>query len=150
MAVSIEDKIKATQNRIAEIKAMIPNKKADAQIASNAYYLAMANNDSVGADINRNANIKANGIVQQLQSELDLLTKPNGVLANLISEKQLEIKAKQKIIDTSLTSEQKAALKSNQSVIDAELKKGKQKQTIIIVIAVIAVVSIFIYIKYFR
>lgn len=148
----IDDKIKIATDRVAKIKQLIPPMLADAQIMSVAYNIAIQKGDSVGADINRNANISTNGKITLLQQELDSLIKPGGVIAQLLIDKQNESKAKNKVIDSSLTATQKAAIELAKinAKTEVDAVKAKNQKIYIIVGIIVIVIAVFVYIKFFK
>lgn len=158
MAVlNLDQKIKETNDRISFIIKQIPIVTADAQIAANAYNVALAKNDSLGADINRTANIAATGKLTDFKNELLTLTAPaTGILAILLSQKQVSIKAQEAIVNSALTPKQKADLELAQIEADKQIaleesKKPKSNTTTYVIIAIVVVVvviaSVVVYFK---
>lgn len=146
--LSLDDKIKYTIDRISFLIKQIPIVTADGQIAAHAYNVAMNNNDSVGADINRNANIAANGKLADFKAELATLATPGtGILATLQAQKNVQINAQQAIVNSALTPQQKAALalekiKAEKEIALEESKKTKSNTTTYAIIAVVIIVIV--------
>lgn len=152
---SLDDKIEEAVERIKFLKAQIPALEADAQIAANAYNVALAKGDSVGADINRNSNIAIKGKLLGYIEELKTLTTPaTGVLALLQSQKQVAINAQQKVVDTALTSAQKTQLETAQIKAQTEIEKAKamapKSNTTTYIIVGVVIVVIIAGIMYFK
>lgn len=158
MAVlNLDQKIKETTDRISFIIKQIPIVTADAQISANAYNVALAKNDSLGADINRTANITATGKLADFKAELITLTAPvTGILAALQAQKLIQVKAQEAIVNSALTPQQKANLElakieADKQIALEESKKPKSNTTTYVIIAIVVVVvviaSVVVYFK---
>lgn len=122
----LDDKIKETNERIAWLNGQIYQLSYDAAISANAYQVALAKGDGIGADLNRNGNIEQNKKIKEYQDELKTLNAPEtGVLAQLLKQKQVQLDAQNKVVQEELTAQQKTEIELAKIAASGEQAKAE-------------------------
>lgn len=159
MAQTLDEKLTLAAAEIDALTRRNLKLGTDIPISWAAKVQAVNNGDATGAELNYNAYIS---MTQELAANVDrlkLLTKPDGILAVLQQQKQIQIAAQNAIVTNTLSAQQQsdiqlAQIKAAADAAIAEAKNPtpvKDNTTTYIIIAVVVVVviaiSVFAYFK---
>lgn len=127
-AKTLDEKISEATSRASFLVSEIERLKTATAQSKYAYEFHLARNESDKADINLKANVDQNAQLKSFTQELAGLTGAGGILELLNMQKQIQLDAQQKIVDSALTNEQQTQLQIAQAQADAEVAKAAAAQ----------------------
>lgn len=120
---TLDEKISENTARASFLQSEIEELKTATEQSAAAYNYHLARNESDKADINLKANVKQKGQLISYIQELTALTRPGGILELLNKQKEIQLDAQQKVVDSALTNTQQTQLQLAKTQAEAEAAK---------------------------